>query len=682
MHSSPNPIPIVSFRLDGPDRPEACGCEAAAVADAMRALESGGFGQWRMDVGSGRIEASALAMELHGLSDCVTLVAETVLETIHPADAMRVRARLRKIAKDGGTVECSYRPRGGHRWIGLEAWCDGSPLRIAGVVWDDGAPQRRDAALRLAVRRLERLVRRRNAALVAARSGLERHASTLRMALESSGAVVRRLDLRSGKMDWDAAGLRLIGFGEGEEVTMERILVERIHPEHRGSLAEALARTAAGADSDDWDHEFLIMHPERGERWINSLGKVVRDADGDPVAIEGLVLDVTERKEREEMAIEGHQKLEQRVSERTRELRESEARFRMLSEASAEGVVISRDGIVMDVSARAAEMLGYECAEMIGRSVGEFVPPGERERVIGKMRSRDEEAYSSTLLHKSGRVFPITCRGRTIPHGEGFARVSVLRDQTDAESMAHELQARRTELERTLGLALVSEVSAAIIQRLGDPLDDLKAVMERVNVWIRSCGTCGPKWREALDDIGSDLRRMREIVVHLRSLEIPAEMVRVPVRVDELVDEMLPLLAREAEDRLVVLRAGPASGVFEVKADPVQIKQVVINLVRNSIEACEAQPIGRRMVAVETRGIPGQGVEIVVRDTGCGLASEVAERLFTPFQSTKAQGIGIGLRLCQTIVMAHGGSISGANAPDGGGAWFTVFLPQEMEVAV
>jgi len=114
-----------------------------------------------------------------------------------------------------------------------------------------------------------------------------------------------------------------------------------------------------------------------------------------------------------------------------------------------------------------------------------------------------------------------------------------------------------------------------------------------------------------------------------------------------------------------------------VLLDRIQIQQVVVNLVRNAVEAMDAAP--RKELEICAAEVAGT-VEISISDTGPGIAPAIADRLFQPFSSTKPQGMGIGLSVCRTIVQAHGGSIRGGNRP-AGGTQFVVALPVALQVA-
>ena len=180
---------------------------------------------------------------------------------------------------------------------------------------------------------------------------------------------------------------------------------------------------------------------------------------------------------------------------------------------------------------------------------------------------------------------------------------------------------------------------------------------------------------EIVRDIEADVARLREAVTHLRALAHPEQAARVRTDFNELVAGVLRLLRQEAESRRISLSAGFDQDMPPIQADPVQLSQIILNVVRNAFDACAECPPDRRMVAATTRQIAGEGVELCVRDTGSGIAPEVMDRLFAPFFSTKPDGLGMGLRLSRTIVEAHGGTIEACNNSDGIGASFRVVLP-------
>ena len=136
--------------------------------------------------------------------------------------------------------------------------------------------------------------------------------------------------------------------------------------------------------------------------------------------------------------------------------------------------------------------------------------------------------------------------------------------------------------------------------------------------------------------------------------------------------------ARRADSRMCRIAVELGDDEAAVHVDSVQLTQVILNLVSNALDASESCPPERREILVTTRPHCEKTVELCVRDAGPGIAPEALNRLFSPFFSTKSDGLGVGLRLSQTIVQAHGGSIEGYNNPDGVGATFRVVLPAHL----
>ena len=143
---------------------------------------------------------------------------------------------------------------------------------------------------------------------------------------------------------------------------------------------------------------------------------------------------------------------------------------------------------------------------------------------------------------------------------------------------------------------------------------------------------------------------------------------------NEAIDESMKTVAGEALDKDVVVKTEFEPRLPKVKTDRVQLQQVIVNLVLNAIEALQNTPSGRRMLTIRTRRADDKFAEVSVTDSGGGIAPELRPRIFEPFVTSKAAGMGLGLAICRTIIEAHGGEIRAENAP-GGGAVFRFTLP-------
>ena len=525
--------------------------------------------------------------------------------------------------------------------------------------------------------RLERLVEERTRELAAANAQLASQAETLNMALEASEASLPDVDLLTGEVRFDPRGLLLTGYEDANaRITLEQTLRERVHPSSREEMIRQLGEIADPSGPSRWEHEFMINHPTRGLRWIGGRGTVFRDETGRAVRLFGMVFDITERKLAEEILRDWSHALEIQVAARTRELRASEGRFRSLVEAAFEGVVISSDQTIIDANPQAAAMFGYEPAEMVGRPVLAFVAPESAAQLAAHLRANPTEPFPWQGLKKDGSTFPIVSRSRIEKRAGRAIRVSAIRDLTaEMQTQAH-LQDLRMELERATGLALISEVSQGILHQISQPLTVMGNQIEVALTRLGRCASGGCHAAEVVDAMHAELHQIREVVSHLRSLAAPTQAAYSPTSLNQVIEHLLPLLLRDGSAAGIAIHTALDASVPEISANAVQLRQVLINLVRNAIEACaSSRPPDGGTVRISTRHVAGVGVKIAVRDNGPGFAPGIAERLFTPFLTTKPHGNGIGLRLCQRIIKAHRGTIEGHPNPNGVGVSFLIHLP-------
>lgn len=179
--------------------------------------------------------------------------------------------------------------------------------------------------------------------------------------------------------------------------------------------------------------------------------------------------------------------------------------------------------------------------------------------------------------------------------------------------------------------------------------------------------------REALVEIGRQALRASEVVRRLRSLVAKREVRRVPLRCNLLLEDVVSLARPDLRANDVRLRLDVAPGLPDVMMDPVQLQQVLINLLRNAIDATLQSGDARREITLRALSTLGN-VEISVHDHGPGLGPDVLSKVFNPFFTTKPHGTGLGLAISRTIVQAHGGTLAHREEP-GGGACFYFTLP-------
>lgn len=357
--------------------------------------------------------------------------------------------------------------------------------------------------------------------------------------------------------------------------------------------------------------------------------------------------------------------------------------FQAIMDAAVDGVVlVDHRGRIQAFNRAAERLFGYPAAEVLGANISILMPEPDRSahdgyiarflatripHIIG--RGREVEAR-----RKDGSLFPVFLSVGAVEGSEPPRFIGFLQDisfRRRAEEDTHRLQERLTHVSR---LATVGEMSAGIAHELNQPLT---AVANYAQACDRLLGLPDPdieEIREALKQITSQAVRAGDIIRRLRALARNDVTKREPTDINVLVSELSELIQLDAKTHDVQYKPDLAARLPQVEADRAQIQQVILNLVRNAIEALAASTSTPRQVTVRTQELADGTVEITVCDNGPGVSQTIAPRLFDPFCTTKTHGTGLGLAISRTIVKSHQGTLDyRPNTPRG--ACFTVRLP-------
>lgn len=236
-----------------------------------------------------------------------------------------------------------------------------------------------------------------------------------------------------------------------------------------------------------------------------------------------------------------------------------------------------------------------------------------------------------------------------------------------------ESRQRLAELAHVNRYSAVGELTTSIAHELNQPLGSILTNAETAELMLKANSPDIGEIRQILADIRRDDQRASEVIRRLRSVlkKTPFEIKN--IELNDTVREAIGLVRAVAEGRRITLTYTPVLADLHVKGDPVQLQQVVLNLIINAMDAISDADTGKREVSVWTVR-DGNQAEVNVVDTGPGMAASDLAKLFDPFFTTKSQGMGMGLAIAKTIVEAHHGTIGAANQP-GGGARFTIRLP-------
>jgi two-component system, LuxR family, sensor kinase FixL len=223
-------------------------------------------------------------------------------------------------------------------------------------------------------------------------------------------------------------------------------------------------------------------------------------------------------------------------------------------------------------------------------------------------------------------------------------------------------------------MATIGEMAAGVAHELNQPLTAIANYAQACERMLAQPGADPNEVREALRQITAQTTRAADIIRRLRTLSRSQRTEHVPANLNALVEELHELMQTDASLHGVQLLLDLASNLPQVVVDSGQIQHVVLNFLRNSLEALAARPGGVPQIVIRTSLTPQNEVELAVIDNGPGLTPEVSRRIFDPFFSTKENGTGLGLAISSTIARAHGGSV-GYRANPLSGACFYLLLP-------
>ncbi len=347
-------------------------------------------------------------------------------------------------------------------------------------------------------------------------------------------------------------------------------------------------------------------------------------------------------------------------------------------------IVIDEQGLMRSFSPTAERLFGWRADEVLGRNVAMLMPSPHRQAHDGYLeryyRTGERRIIGMGRVvvgeRSDGSTFPMELSVGEMRTGDGRFFTGFVRDLTERQQTETRLQELQAELVHVSRLTALGEMASALAHELNQPLSAIANYLKGSSRLLASEAPPVGRVREAIDKAAEQALRAGQIIRRLRDFVARGETERRIESLRKLIEEASALALLGVKEHGVRVRFDYDPEVDLVLADRVQIQQVVLNLIRNAVDAMEDAP-RRELTVTVGQGEAGRA-QVSVADTGPGVSPDVAEQLFQPFITTKRHGMGVGLSISRTIVEAHGGRIWVEPTP-GGGATFRFTLSRAEE---
>jgi two-component system sensor kinase FixL len=606
----------------GPSDPSANQAPAPSANAAFnRALEAADIGPWHWDTAT---DAVSLSRQAAGLLDCAAAVPATyadLLDRVHPEDRSFADTILRQSAAAEHGFDFDLRAAATGQWLRARGRVtDGEAI---GILIDAGR-----------------------------RSAGTREDSHLAAMVAASGDAIIGKAADGSITDWNRGAEALYGYAAADIVG--RPISALVPPGHDDDTMQILDRLRHG---ERVEHHETRRRRKNGDIIDVSLtASPLWDGGGRLIGASVVARDITAAK-RAQLALE-----------------EREAHLRSVLETVPDAmIVIDSKGIMRSFSTTAERLFGYAAAEIIGRNVCTLMPSPYREqhdtylsryfatgvrRIIGRGRV-------VVGLRKDHSTFPMELWVGEMISGGRHSFTGFVRDLTERQETQQRLQELQAELIHMSRFTAMGEMASTLAHELNQPLTAVASYLNGCRRLLDgSAHVHALMLRDAIDRAADQAVRAGQIIRRLRQFVARGESERNVESLTKLIEEASALaLVGVKESRVrVSFDFDPRAGF--VLADKIQVQQVILNLIRNAIEAMQEKSTRELKIATAQRD--DDLAEVSVADTGPGIAPDILPQLFQPFVTTKPNGMGVGLSISRTIIEAHGGRLWAEPNPEGG----------------
>ena len=356
------------------------------------------------------------------------------------------------------------------------------------------------------------------------------------------------------------------------------------------------------------------------------------------------------------------------------QLQASEQRFRAVVEAVPSAILLVDDkGMIALANAQAEAVFGYQREELIAKPVEMLIPERFRLPHVGLRSAYARDAQARAMgagrelyaCRKDGSEIPVEAALSPMPTEKGLFVLASVVDITERRSIERTTARQRDELAHLSRVAMLGELSGSLAHELNQPLTAILSNAQAAQRFLAHSPPRIERLAEILADIVKSDHRAGAVIQRLRSLLRKEEAQRLPLDINDVVEESLHLMRSDLMNRGVAVGTDLDEALPIVRGDRNQLQQVLLNFVINGCDAMDGQEVNRELF-VRTRATAQGKVEVTVADRGSGIPPADLERVFEAFVTTKLNGLGLGLAICRSIVEAHGGRLWATNNSDRG----------------
>ncbi len=470
-----------------------------------------------------------------------------------------------------------------------------------------------------------------------------------------------------------------------------------VHQDDRQRIYDSWKQAAR--DQRPFTAEYRFRHADNVVAWVYCQAVMERDALGNPVGYVGTITDITDRIKADEALRRAHIELEMRVEERTADLRSTNRWLRqmvterekaeqalreernfistVLETSAALVVVCDSEGRIVGFNRSCTDTTDYDFDEVQNCYLWDFLIPDEDIRITkaafqSLINGETRNDHESHLRRKDGKKRLISWDNTTIRDADGAVKYIICTgiDITERRQAEEEARQHQADLVHVSRLCTMGEMAAGLAHELNQPL---AAIVSYTQGCVRRLGT-GPinaeELLEAMRQVTNQAQRAGEIIRRLRNFVSKGEPQRTFVDANAMVREVLSMAKMDIRKHQVKVKLQLAENLPTVHADIIQIEQVILNLVRNGMEAMTGNDDNDRELLVSTYLNSTAEVETAISDRGEGLPMGDSEQVFDAFFTTKKEGMGMGLAISRSIIEAHGGRLWAKANPERGTTFF------------